>query len=451
MVISYQDICKNIFSEKEFIENSLLGIGVLQDNRIIYVNNTILKLFGYSFDEIQEKDFWMKIIHPDDLSIVKKKIETKLKEKKYNTTRYKCRILLKSGEIKWIEIFSKNFYHNDRLAIFFTIIEIPEPTPLIEISTNDLAKLSVVEELLKSFKISYRVLKPIDLQRDVDRKEEYIDEIKKSYERFEKVINNILDVTVEINSDGTFAFLSAQSFDIFGYHPKELIGLNAFDFVHPEDLPLIRTKMKEAIIKEEILYTEYRVCHKEGYYIPISTRGGVYKEQGAIKFIGVIRNISEHKKLEDKLLNLKTKCEDLENDLKERIHENIIKLKESKEKFHHLLETSPYSVILMNFKGSIIECNSATVELFKYEKDEIIGKYLLELIVFPSKSLSKLEDAYEQLTKGEKLEPIEIQCYTKDERLIWVKISSTLLRLHDEILIQLIIHDITEAKSVENK
>ncbi len=451
MIISYQDICKNIFSEKEFIENSLLGIGVLQDNRIKYVNNTIIKNFGYSFDEIQEKDFWMKIIHPDDLSIVIKKIETKLQEKKYSTTRYKCRILSKSGETIWIEVFSKNFYHNDRLAILFTIIEIPKPTPLIELSTTNLAKLNVVEELLKSFNVPYRVFKPIDSQRDIGRRKEFIDEIKKSYERFEKVINNILDVAVEVNPDGTFSFLSSQSFDVFGYHPKELIGLNAFDFVHPEDLLLIRTKMKEAIIKGEILYAEYRTYHKKGYYFPVSARGCVYKEQGAIKFIGVIRNISERKKLEDKLLNLKTKCEDLENDLKERIHEDIIKLKESKEKFHHLLETSPYSVLLMDFKGSIIECNSATVKLFKYEKDEFIGKNLLELVAFPSKSLSKLEDTYEKLTKGQKLEPIEIQCYTKDGRLIWVKISSTLVRLHNEILIQLIIHDITEAKSFENK
>ena len=451
MIISYQDICKNIFSEKEFIENSLLGIGILQDGRIIYANNTILENFGYSFDEIQEKDFWMKAIHPDDLSKVNKKILIKLKEKKYNTTRYKCRILLKSGDFKWIEVFSKNFYHNDRLAIIFTIIEIPKPTPLIELSTTDLAKLNVVEELLKNFKIPYKIFKPIDSERKIGRKKEYIDEIKKSYEIFEKVINNISDVTVEVNSDGIFTFLSPQSFDIFGYHPKELIGLNAFDYVHPEDLSLIRTKMKEAIIKEEIIYAEYRAYHKDGYYIPVATRGGVYKEQGAIKFIGVIRNITERKKLEEKLLASKAKCEDLSNDLKKRIHEDVLKIKELKEKFHHLLETSPYSVILMNFKGRIIECNTATVKLFKYEMDEIIGKNLLELIAFPSKSLYKLENAFEQLTKGQKLEPIEIQCFTKEGRLVWVRSSATLLKLYNEILIQVIIQDITEEKSIESE
>ena len=303
MSISYQDICKNVFSEKDFIENSLLGIGVIQDGRIIYANNTVLNLFEYSFEEIQSKDFWMKVVHSDDLSIVEKKMEVKLKEKNYNTTRYKCRIVLKSGESKWIEVFSRNFYHNDRLAILFTIIEVPKPTSVIELSTNDLAKLSVVKQLLKGFNIPYRILKTGDL----------------------------------------------------------------------------------------------------------------------------------HKDLEEKLLKEK------------------IKLKEVEQKFRHLFETSPYSVVLLNFKGRIIECNSATEKLFKYKEEELIGKNFLEFTTFPSNSLSILEEAYRQLTKGQKLGPFEIQCFTKEGRLVGVRSSATLIRLYNEILIQVITQDITEEKSFKKE
>lgn len=298
MTVNYKEICKNIFSETEFIENSLLGIGVIQDGRIIYANNTVLKHFGYSFDDIQEKNFWMKVIHPNDLPIVKRKIEFKLKEKIYNTTRYKCRILLKSGESKWIEVFSKNFYHNNRIAILFTIIEIPEPTPLIEISTIDMAKLNVMEELLKRFKIAYRILKTGDFQKDLEEK----------------------------------------------------------------------------LLKEKIAF------------------------------------------------------------------------KDAEQKFNHLFETSPSSIILLNFEGRIIECNCATENLFNYKKDELIGKKFLEFINFPPNYLSILEDVYEHLTKGEKLLPIETQCFTKEGRTIWVKLSNTLIRLYNEILIQVIIQDITQIK-----
>jgi len=87
MTINYKEICKNVFSERDFIDNSLLGIGVIQDDNILYANNTILDLCRYSFEEVLEKDFWMRVIHRDDLSIVKRKIKFILKEKKCNTTR----------------------------------------------------------------------------------------------------------------------------------------------------------------------------------------------------------------------------------------------------------------------------------------------------------------------------------------------------------------------------
>ncbi|MFW9880780.1 MAG: PAS domain-containing protein [Candidatus Thorarchaeota archaeon] len=130
------------------------------------------------------------------------------------------------------------------------------------------------------------------------------------------MIDKLSDVIVEVNSNGIFTFLSPQSFDIFGHHPKELIGLDAFGYVHPDDLLLIKTEMKKAIIKGEIVYAKFRAYHKDGYYVPVASRGGVYKDHGKIKFIGVIRNIAERKKLEEKLLASKVKCEDLSNDFK---------------------------------------------------------------------------------------------------------------------------------------
>ncbi|MFX1571014.1 MAG: PAS domain-containing protein, partial [Promethearchaeota archaeon] len=283
----------------EFIENSLLGIGVLQDGRIIYANNTILKHFGYSFDEIQEKNFWMKVIHPKDLPIVKRKIEFKLKERKYNTTRYKCRIILKSGESKWIEVFSKKFYHDDRLAILFTIIEIPEPTPLIELSKIDSAKLNVMEELLKGFKIPYQILKAGDFQKDLEEK----------------------------------------------------------------------------LLKEKIA------------------------------------------------------------------------LKDAEKKYLHLFEASPFSILLLNFEGRIIECNNATEKLFNFKKDELIGKKFLEVINFQARYLHMVEVLYGKLTNGEKLLPIEAQCFTKEGKPIRVRISNSLIRLYNEILIHVIINDIPQLKS----
>ncbi|MHA2050788.1 MAG: PAS domain-containing protein, partial [Promethearchaeota archaeon] len=114
----------------------------------------------------------------------------------------------------------------------------------------------------------------------------------------------------------------------------------------------------------------------------------------------------------------------------------------------YMFERGSNSVILLNFKGIIINCNKATEELFNYKRNKLIGKKFLEFINFPPNHRSQLEDVYNRLTKGEILPSVEIQCFTKRERSIWVKIFNTLVRfddskrLDDEILILVVITQI---------
>jgi len=77
--------------------------------------------------------------------------------------------------------------------------------------------------------------------------------------------------------------------------------------------------------------------------------------------------------------------------------------------------------------------------LFKYKKEDLVGKNFLQLMALPSSTLSILHNVYEQLIKGQDIERSEIQGYNKEGKLIWVCYTATLIRLHDEILIQLLL------------
>lgn len=70
----------------------------------------------------------------------------------------------------------------------------------------------------------------------------------------------------------------------------------------------------------------------------------------------------------------------------------------------------------------------------------------MDLVAFPPRTLKILKSAYNQLIRGQKLDPIEIQSFTKDGKKVWVKATTTLIRLYNEILIQVIAQDITEQK-----
>jgi len=269
---------------------------------------------------------------------------------------------------------------------------------------------------------------------------------KNILEQHRYLINNILDVIVEIDSDGTFNYCSPQTFKLFGYQPEELIGLNAFNFIHPEDLPKIIKKLEEAINMGELRSVEYRTRHKDGHYILISAKGGIFKENGNFRIIAVIREIEEQKKFDEKIQEYILKYENLEKDLENKYREKILTLKDSDKKFRHLFQTSPNAIVILNFGGTIIDCNYATYKLFKYKKEDLVGKNFLQLMALPSSTLSILHKVYEQLIKGQDVEQSEIQGYNKEGKLIWVCYTATLIRLHDEILIQVIAQDITEKK-----
>lgn len=76
----------------------------------------------------------------------------------------------------------------------------------------------------------------------------------------------------------------------------------------------------------------------------------------------------------------------------------------------------------------------------------MVGKDVLQLMALPSSTLSILHKVHEQLIKGQEVEQSEIQGYTKEGKLIWVCYTATLIRLHEEILIQVIAQDITDRK-----
>ncbi len=277
-------------------------------------------------------------------------------------------------------------------------------------------------------------------------KREYIKISKKKYHI---LVNSIVDVIVEIDSNGTFTFVNSQFFDLFGYQPEEIIRMKAFNFVHPEDLPKIAKKMNDAIYSRGTIEAVYRSRHKDGHYILVQARGGMYDDNGNIKYIGVIRDITTQKKAEEKIKESQEKYKELSKMLEQKVSETTIDFKESEKKFRHLFETSPFAIFLLKFIGIIIDCNSVAERLFNLKKDEMIGRNFLELAAFPSKAYTKIENAYKKFCRGEKLNPIEIQIHTKDDELIWVNVINTLVKLHNEIQIQVIVQDISERKLTE--
>jgi len=183
-------------------------------------------------------------------------------------------------------------------------------------------------------------------------------------ERLQTIINNILDVVVEIDLNGSFTYVSPQSLQILGYEPKEVIGRKALRYVHPDDLESVMNAMRKAIDNNQHLSFEYRTRHKNGNYIHVSAKGGIINLNDESKIITVIRDISP------KIIAEK-------------------KFRESEQHYRKIIESIGDPIQVMDNNLQIIMANSTfKTWINEYGIDSVIlGKTPFELFPFLPKGI----------------------------------------------------------------
>ncbi|RYZ04875.1 MAG: PAS domain-containing sensor histidine kinase [Myxococcales bacterium] len=109
-----------------FAEQSLLGIAILQDDAIRYVNQAIADTNGYSLEEMSE---WRvsdlsRVIHAEDYAFAAEQARRKQAGDPGALTHYEYRIITKSGQTRWVEQYSRTIEYGGRPADFVTLIDI---------------------------------------------------------------------------------------------------------------------------------------------------------------------------------------------------------------------------------------------------------------------------------------------------------------------------------------
>jgi PAS domain S-box-containing protein len=107
-------------------EQSMLGIMIFQDDTLHFVNQAVSELNGYSVEEMTAwaaVDF-VRVIHPDDAAFVIEQGRRTLARDPTALGHYTYRIVSKSGEIRWIDQYSRTIDYGGRPANFVTCIDI---------------------------------------------------------------------------------------------------------------------------------------------------------------------------------------------------------------------------------------------------------------------------------------------------------------------------------------
>lgn len=108
---------------KNLVDNSLVGINISKDNKIVFCNSRMNEIFGYKkFKDLMGLDI-SDLIHPDDLDMVMSKVRSRL-DGETEEVRYECRGIRKDGSFINIEVLGTIIQYEGDLAIQGNILDV---------------------------------------------------------------------------------------------------------------------------------------------------------------------------------------------------------------------------------------------------------------------------------------------------------------------------------------
>lgn len=355
-----------------------------------YVNERILKrLTGYTSKDIIGMSA-LKYIHPEDSKRITKEFVKGLKR---GIGRSTYRFKHANGNWLWLESVGKTF--KDK-----------EGTTKALFISRDVTIIKKAERELKKTK----------------------DQLEFISKELELILDNIPGLVFYKDTENSFKWVNQYVAGLYNLSKEELRGKRIADLHDQEqanafwqdDLEVINSK------KPKLNYVEPMDIKEGRKWVSTSKIPVLNNNKEVIGIIGCSLDITELKRLQDKLKN-------------------------SNKKYKNLFDNSPSGVILINLRGIIEEVNSSAEKIIGLQKEEIIGKPSLELIKIPERLFNSLKKKQEETIEKNFKNPFLIKFPTSSGKIkyINVKINKFVEGKESFLLAQL--EDITAQKIYEHR
>jgi len=314
-----------------------------------------------------------------------------------------------------------------------------------------------------------------ELTRRTEELQKSKDELQKSEDRFRSLVQSVPDVIYKIDTEGRFTFFN-NSIRKLGYEPEELIGKHFSEFIFKEDIDSIcRDKVLPKLTGKNIgekdapklfderrkhgrhtVNLEVRIIAKEsedfrhgllesigsdivftevdsfGLYENEDDIDGKYigtvgiikkKEMQFIGTTGVIRDITERKKIEENLLTDKFFLE-------------------------NILQNITNGIYVLDPQGIIVMVNKVGANIFKYTSDNLVGCRFSNIL-----TSAEFEGNFSKILKtGSRIVGLNEMIINKEGLIRFLKICLTPLSIDNRITnVVAVIEDITEHKKIEEE
>src|SRR5260221_1793075 len=118
---------------------------------------------------------------------------------------------------------------------------------------------------------------------------------------FRALIEQSSDAIVLFTADGTILYASPSTTRVTGRTAQELVGMNGFAYVHPDELEYTRQRLNDLLgHAREVITVEYRLRHKDGSWRWMEgTATNLFHDPLISAIVVNFRDITERKQAEE--------------------------------------------------------------------------------------------------------------------------------------------------------
>jgi PAS domain S-box-containing protein len=355
-----------MFGKKDFfhalIQNSSDIITILgTEGTVLYESPSISRILGYDQNELIGRNVF-DMVHPEDLQMARNAFAEIISQPD----------LVLSANFR--------FLHKDGSW-----------RVLSATGSNQLDNLSISGIVVNS--------------RDVTAREETEEKLRQSEERFRRVFYTSPDaIDMTRLSDGMSICINDGFTRILGYAENEVIGRTTLDlnlFVNPEDRKRLVELMQQ---NGEIKNFEFAFRRKNGTIGQGVMSASVLEFEGVQHLIGVTRDVTEHRIIDEKL-------------------------RESEERFRRMFEDGPLGMVIVGLEQRLLKANKAFCEMLGYTEDELVGRSVQEL-THPEDRVNSAEISQQVFAGEVPMLHLQKRYIKKNQEILWCATTAT--TIHDQ-------------------
>ena len=243
------------------VEQSLVGVYVVQDERLVYANPRLAELFGYDLPDLLDLPSVFALIDEGDREAVAESLRRRI-DGEVTTSTHVMRGLRRDGAVVEIEVYSTRTEHGGRPAVTGTMID----------ATARRAR-----------------------ERDLAAREQ----------RYRDLIENAADIVYSLDLSGRLTSINRAGEEITGYSAGEVIGRHVSEFTPEAQRALVDELIERQVRERDDATSEFEIVTRAGERRVLEVRTRLIEREGApVAIQGIARDVTDRKEREKALRSL---------------------------------------------------------------------------------------------------------------------------------------------------